>query len=48
MQALLDFLPVIAFVMTYWITGEMATAIVGDHDRGNPAAGTHVDHQAGA
>jgi intracellular septation protein len=28
MQALLDFLPVIAFVGTYWLTGEMSTAIV--------------------
>lgn len=28
MQALLDFLPVIAFVVTYWITGDMQTAIV--------------------
>jgi intracellular septation protein len=27
MQALLDFLPVIAFVATYWITGDMSTAI---------------------
>ena len=27
MQALLDFLPVIAFVATYWVTGEMSTAI---------------------
>ena len=28
MQALLDFLPVIAFVATYWFTGEMSTAIM--------------------
>lgn len=28
MQALLDFLPVIAFVATYWITGDMSAAIV--------------------
>lgn len=28
MQALLDFLPVIAFVVTYWITGDMPTAII--------------------
>ncbi len=28
MQALLDFLPVIAFVTAYWLTGEMSTAIV--------------------
>lgn len=28
MQALLDFLPVVAFVATYWITGDMKTAIV--------------------
>jgi intracellular septation protein len=28
MQAFLDFLPVVAFVVTYWITGEMKTAIV--------------------
>jgi len=28
MQALLDFLPVIAFVAAYWITGDMSTAIV--------------------
>jgi intracellular septation protein len=28
MQALLDFLPVIAFVVTYWVTGDMSTAIV--------------------
>jgi intracellular septation protein len=27
MQALLDFLPVIAFVGTYWVTGDMSTAI---------------------
>ena len=27
MQALLDFLPVIAFVTTYWVTGDMSTAI---------------------
>jgi intracellular septation protein len=27
MQALLDFLPVIAFVATYWITGDMSAAI---------------------
>jgi len=27
MQALLDFLPVIAFVTTYWLTGDMSTAI---------------------
>ena len=27
MQALLDFLPVIAFVATYWVTGDMSTAI---------------------
>lgn len=28
MQALLDFLPVIAFVATYWLTGDMSTAIM--------------------
>ena len=28
MQAILDFLPVIAFVIAYWLTGEMSTAIV--------------------
>ena len=28
MQALIDFLPVVAFVATYWITGEMQTAIL--------------------
>lgn len=28
MQALLDFLPVIAFVTAYWITGDMSTAII--------------------
>jgi intracellular septation protein len=28
MQALIDFLPVIAFVVTYWLTGEMSLAIV--------------------
>jgi intracellular septation protein len=28
MQALLDFLPVIAFVVTYWFTGDMSTAII--------------------
>jgi len=28
MQALLDFLPVIAFVSAYWITGDMSVAIV--------------------
>jgi intracellular septation protein len=28
MQALLDFLPVIAFVTAYWVTGEMSVAIV--------------------
>lgn len=28
MQALLDFLPVIAFAATYWITGDMQIAIV--------------------
>ena len=27
MQALLDFLPVIAFVTAYWVTGDMSTAI---------------------
>jgi intracellular septation protein len=27
MQALLDFLPVVAFVATYWVTGDMSTAI---------------------
>lgn len=27
MQALVDFLPVIAFVVTYWLTGDMSTAI---------------------
>lgn len=27
MQALIDFLPVIAFVLTYWFTGEMPLAI---------------------
>ena len=28
MQALLDFLPVIAFVTAYWVTGDMSVAIV--------------------
>jgi intracellular septation protein len=28
MQALIDFLPVIAFVMAYWFTGDMSVAIV--------------------
>jgi intracellular septation protein len=28
MQALLDFLPVIAFVTAYWVTGDMSTAII--------------------
>ncbi len=28
MQALIDFLPVVAFVATYWTTGEMETAII--------------------
>jgi intracellular septation protein len=28
MQALLDFLPVIAFAATYWVTGDMSIAIV--------------------
>jgi len=28
MQALIDFLPVIAFVMAYWFTGEMSVAIM--------------------
>jgi intracellular septation protein len=28
MQALIDFLPVVAFVATYWITGEMKLAIL--------------------
>lgn len=28
MQALIDFLPVIAFVLTYWVTGDMALAIM--------------------
>lgn len=28
MQALIDFLPVIAFVVAYWITGKMSVAII--------------------
>jgi len=28
MQALIDFLPVIAFVTTYWVTGDMSVAIM--------------------
>ena len=28
MQAFIDFLPVLAFVLAYWITGEMKTAIL--------------------
>ncbi|MEC9375644.1 MAG: inner membrane-spanning protein YciB [Pseudomonadota bacterium] len=28
MQAFIDFLPVLAFVLAYWITGEMKTAII--------------------
>jgi intracellular septation protein len=28
MQALIDFLPVIAFVLTYWFTGDMSLAIM--------------------